>query len=182
MSKAAYIFIVIFFMGCSSDYTPKPRGFFRIDLPKKEYQKSSLNCPSSFEHGQYAEIENREEYCWFNLQFPELNGTLHMSYKTVKNNLQDHINNSHDLAYKHSRVAEGIIEQSYQNHKKKVFGIVYDFEGSTATAIQFYLTDSANHFVRGALYFNTEMNDSITPVSDFIKEDIFHLVDSWEWK
>ena len=100
----------------------------------------------------------------------------------MKNNLQDHINNSHDLAYKHSRVAEGIIEQSYQNDKKKVFGIVYDFEGSTATAIQFYLTDSANHFVRGALYFNSEMNDSITPVSDFIKADIFHLVDSWEWK
>ena len=182
MNKSAYIFIVLFLMGCSSDYTPKPRGFFRIDLPKKEYQKSSLNCPFSFEHGQYAEIENREEYCWFNLQFPDLKGTLHMSYKIVKNNLQDHINNSHDLAYKHSRVAEGIIEQSYQNHEKKVFGVVYDFEGSTATAIQFYLTDSANHFVRGALYFNSEMNDSITPVSDFIKADIFHLVDSWEWK
>ena len=86
------------------------------------------------------------------------------------------------MAYKHSRVAEGIIEQSYQNHEKKVFGIVYDFEGSTATAIQFYLTDSAHHFVRGALYFNSEMNDSITPVSDFIKADIYHLVDSWEWK
>ena len=182
MGKAAYVFTMLFLIGCSIDYTPKPRGFFRIDLPEKEYQKSDLNCPFIFEYGYYAEIENREEYCWFNVQFPELNGTLHMSYKTVQNNLHEHINNSHDLAYKHSRVAEGISEQPYQNPEKKVFGIVYDFEGSTATAIQFYLTDSAHQFVRGALYFNTEMHDSIKPVSDFLKADIYHLVDSWEWK
>tara|TARA_B100000609_G_C17112628_1_gene380546 strand:+ start:304 stop:852 length:549 start_codon:yes stop_codon:yes gene_type:complete len=182
MRKLAYIFTVFFFIGCSSDYTPKPRGFFRIDLPEKKYQKSDLNCPFIFEYGQYAEIEKREEYCWFNLQFPELKGTLHMSYKLVQNNLQEHINNSHDLAYKHTRVAEGISEQPYQNPKKKLYGIVYNFEGNTATAMQFYLTDSVHHFVRGALYFNTEMNDSITPVSDFLEEDIYHLVDSWEWK
>ena len=105
-----------------------------------------------------------------------------MSYKEVKNNLHEHINNSHDLAYKHARVAEGISEQPYQNFDNKIFGIVYNFEGNTATAIQFYLTDSLHHFVRGALYFNTEMNDSIIPVSDFIKADIYHLVDSWEWR
>jgi len=182
MRKLAYIFTVFFFISCSSDYTPKPRGFFRIDLPEKKYQKSDLNCPFIFEYGEYAEIENREEYCWFDLQFPELKGTLHMSYKLVQSNLEEHINNSHDLAYKHTRVAEGISEHSYQNPKKKLYGIVYNFEGSTATAMQFYLTDSSHHFVRGALYFNTEMNDSITPVSDFLKEDIYHLVDSWEWK
>lgn len=182
MRKLAYIFTVFFFISCSSDYTPKPRGFFRIDLPQKKYQKSDLNCPFIFDYGQYGEIEKREEYCWFNLQFPELKGTLHMSYKLVQNNLQEHINNSHDLAYKHTRVAEGISEHPYQNPKKKLYGVVYNFEGSTATAMQFYLTDSAHHFVRGALYFNTEINDSITPVSDFLKEDIYHLVDSWEWK
>ena len=119
-------------MGCNNDYTPKPRGFFRIDLPEKEFRKSDLNCPFIFEYGQYGVIENREEYCWFNFQFPDLNGTLHMSYKGVLNNLHDHINNSHDLAYKHTRVAEGISEHPYQNPKKKVFGIVYDFEGNTA--------------------------------------------------
>lgn len=182
MRKTAYIFTIIFMIGCNSNHTPKPRGFFRIDLPKKEYQKSNLNCPFIFEYGNYAEMDIREEYCWFNVKFPKINGTLHMSYKSVQNNLNEHINNSQDLAYKHSRVADGISEQTYQNQEKKVFGIVYDFEGNTATAIQFYLTDSVNHFVRGALYFNTEINDSITPVSDFLKADIYHMVDSWEWK
>ncbi len=182
MHKSAYIFTMFFLMSCSSDYTPKPRGFFRIDLPKKEYQKSDLNCPFQFEYGQYAKIENRGEYCWFNMHFYNLNGTLHMSYKPIQKNLQEHIKNSHDLAYKHSRIAEGISEQPYQNEDKKIYGIVYDFEGSTASAIQFYLTDSSHHFVRGALYFNTAINDSITPVNDFLKADIYHLIDSWKWK
>ena len=182
MRSKFFVFSVLFFLSCSDNYTPKPRGFFRIDLPEKEFQKSDLNCPFIFEHGQYAEIENREEHCWFNVQFPDLNGTIHMSYKRVQNDLQYHINNSHDLAYKHARVAEGISEQPYQNFENKIFGIVYDFEGNTATSIQFYLTDSSNHFVRGALYFNTAINDSITPVNDFLKADIYHLIDSWKWK
>ena len=63
MRKTAYIFTIIFMIGCNSNHTPKPRGFFRIDLPKKEYQKSNLNCPFIFEYGNYAEMDIREEYC-----------------------------------------------------------------------------------------------------------------------
>lgn len=183
MHKLIYIFTAaLLLIGCSNEYTPKPTGFFRIDLPEKKYQKSYLDCPFYFEYGQYAKTEDRQEYCWFNVQFPDMNGTLHMSYKAVDGNLNEYINNSHDLAYKHSRFADGIREQPYQNPNKNVYGIVYDFEGNTATAMQFYLTDSIHHFVRGALYFNTEINDSIAPVSNFLKADIYHLVDSWEWK
>ena len=60
--------------------------------------------------------------------------------------------------------------------------MVYDYQGTTATALQFYLTDSANHFFRGALYFDTEVNDSILPVSNFLQEDIKFLIESFQWK
>lgn len=176
------LLLVLLIAACGSDYTPKPSGYFRIDLPDKEYQPSLLDCPFTFEYAQYAHINNRQENCWFDLEFTPYQGTLHMSYKTVSKDLNRHIEAARDLAYKHSRVAEAISEQPYQNKDKKVYGMVYDFEGKTATAMQFYLTDSSQYFVRGALYFNTEMNDSITPVSDFLKADLYHLVDSWEWK
>ena len=176
------VFIGLLFAACNESYTPKPRGFFGIDLPEKKYRTSELNCPFNFEYGSYAELDMREEYCWFNITYPKLNGIIHMSYKSAGSNLRQHINNSHDLAYKHSRVAEGINEQEYRNPEKNVFGIVYDFEGHTATAMQFYLTDSSQHFIRGALYFKNEMNDSILPVSNFIKEDIYHLIESWQWE
>ena len=44
-----------------------------------------------------------------------------MSYKSA-GNLRQHINNSHDLAYKHSRVAEGINEQEYRNPERMCLG------------------------------------------------------------
>ena len=60
--------------------------------------------------------------------------------------------------------------------------MVYDYDGFTATAIQFYLTDSVNHFFRGALYFNTEINDSILPINNFLKEDLRIFIESFSWR
>ena len=51
-------------------------------------------------------------------------------------------------------MADGIIEKVFINDSLNVYGILYDYEGVTATALQFYLTDSLNHFFRGALYFD----------------------------
>jgi len=35
------VIAVLFFSACggNTDYSPKPRGYFRIELPKKEYQE-----------------------------------------------------------------------------------------------------------------------------------------------
>ena len=182
MNKGLISLIALFLTACSTDYTPKPSGFFRIDLPEKSYQSSTLHCPFSFEYAQYATIEERTEDCWFDLNHPDFSAKLHMSYLLVEQQLNTHLENARELAYKHSKVAEAISEQPYQNKGKKVYGMVYSYEGNTATAMQFYLTDSSQHFVRGALYFNTQQTDSLAPVSDFLEEDIYHLIDSWEWK
>ena len=62
-------------------------------------------------------------------------------------------------------------------------GILYDLKGNTASNVQFVLTDSTKHFFRGALYFNNVPNkDSIAPMSDYIREDIIHIMESFEWK
>ena len=88
----------------------------------------------------------------------------------------------HINAAKHNIKADLISEQVYLNTEKNVYGMLYDYDGLTATAIQFYLTDSLNHFFRGALYFNTEINDSITPINFFLKQDIKMLIESLSWK
>ena len=182
LKRYLLLLLLYFVSSCQSNYTPKPSGFFRVKLPTKKYSPVLLDCPFTFEHTQYANIRKRPENCWFDLEFNLYQGILHMSYKNINENLNTHIETARELAYKHSSVAEAISEQPYINTMKKVFGIMYTFEGKTATAIQFYITDSSQHFVRGALYFNTEMNDSITPISNFIKEDIYHLVETWQWK
>ena len=105
-----------------------------------------------------------------------------MSYKTLNNDLNEYTEDSRSLAYKHAQIAEAISEQVFLKDSLNVYGMVYTFQGNTATPMQFYLTDSLNHFVRGALYFNSAQNDSITPISNFVKEDIYRIIESWEWK
>ena len=79
--------------------------------------------------------------------------------------------------------AEAINEQVISNPQKKVYGILYDLKGNTATAVQFYVTDSINHYLRGSLYFAAEPNtDSLAPVKEFFREDIIHLIETLKWK
>jgi len=52
-----------------------------------------------------------------------------------------------------------------------------------ATPISFWLTDSSNHYLRGALYFNNPPNnDSLQPVIEYIREDILEMINGFEWK
>ena len=100
----------------------------------------------------------------------------------IEENLQEHTEESRSLAYKHDVMANAIAEQVYINDSLKVYGMLFDYDGVTATAAQFYLTDSLNHFFRGALYFNTEVSDSILPLNNFLKKDVKHLIESFRWK
>jgi hypothetical protein len=48
--------------------------------------------------------------------------------------------------------------------------------------VQFFLTDSSRHYLRGALYFNEQPRlDSIQPVLDFVKKDIDVMIRSLRW-
>ena len=120
--------------------------------------------------------------CLFDIDFPKQNGRLHITYYPLKSNLYEHTEQSRKLAYKHNVIADGISEQIYINDSLKVYGILYDYIGVTATSTQFFLTDSVNHFFRGALYFNTEINDSILPLNNFLKSDIKHLIETFKWE
>ncbi|MBE9467416.1 MAG: gliding motility lipoprotein GldD [Bacteroidetes bacterium] len=180
------IFLTIAFFSCKHEYTPKPPGYMRIDFPKKEYQHYSNNSPYRFDFPTYAKIEldkeKNSEAFWINIVFPKLNGKIYISYKEINNNLSKYIEDSRKFAYKHTVKADAINEKIYYNKEKNVYGILYDIKGNTASNIQFFLTDSTTHFLRGALYFNARPNkDSLAPVVKFIRTDILNLIETFEW-
>jgi len=177
-----FLLFSIFFLGCSEDYTPKPRAFLKIDLPQKDYLKTVLDCPFEFNAPSYSDLVEVNENCFYNLEFIHQNAILHLTYLPLEENLQEHTEESRSLAYQHDVMADAIAEQVYINDSLKVYGILYDYDGVTATAAQFYLTDSVNHFFRGALYFNTEVSDSILPLNNFLKKDVKHLIETFRWK
>ena len=174
-------------MACQRNYTPKPRGYLRVEFPDKEYTLFDSLCPYIFEFPVYARVvadtDFNSEPCWINIEFPTFDGIIHISYKKVDQNLNTYIEDSRALTYKHTIKADAIKETVYTDPELNVHGILYDIKGNAASSLQFYLTDSSEHFLRGSLYFNVQPDkDSLAPVIVFFKEDIIHLIESFEWK
>ncbi|MGZ3884063.1 MAG: gliding motility lipoprotein GldD [Bacteroidia bacterium] len=179
------------FTGCDDEddiiYSPKPRGYFRIELPAKEYRLYDSICPYSFELPLYAHItQDRHkgaDPCWLNIEFPKFKATVHLTYKDINHNLNQYLEDSRDFAVRHEIKATALDETVVIRDSSKVYGMVYDIAGNTASSVQFYLTDSTTHFLRGSLSFYCRPNaDSLKLIIDFIRKDIVQLVKTCKWK
>lgn len=156
-------------------------------MPKQEYRPFQSDCPFEFELPTYATVSRdsaaKLSDCWLNVDFLPFKGTLYMSYKPVNGNLQQLADDCRNMAMKHTAKASGIDEKSYTDDVNQVFGLMYDLKGSAASPMQFWLTDSTHHFVRGSLYFYAVPNpDSIAPVLSQVRADLTHMIESFRWK
>jgi len=183
--------IAVLFTACNHnrDYSPKPRGFYRIVFPKKEYQQYEGGCPFTFMYPKYAVIEpdrsRGAQNCWLNMRFPQFKGTLHMSYQpiTSKKTFDELTEDARTFAFKHTVKATSIDQGLIRFPDRKLYGIYYTIDGNAASSAQFFLTDSAHNYLRCALYFYTEPRlDSIAPVLDFVKKDMNVMINSFRWK
>lgn len=185
--------IILFLTGCKEKYTPKPRGFFRIDFPEKQYKPLNQNFPYTFDIPEYSRItpdtRNPEKKSWINVEVPKNNAEVHISYydlQTGEKNprvlLAEFMEESHELAYKHSIKANAIEEQVFMNPGSEVYGTVYRIKGNAASPMQFFLTDSTKHFLRGALYIRATPDiDSLRPVIDFLEKDVVRIIETTNW-
>ncbi|MGZ3751153.1 MAG: gliding motility lipoprotein GldD [Mucilaginibacter sp.] len=199
MKKIALLIPVLLLLaacGGNHDYSPKPRGYYRIIFPKKEYQQFNGPYPFTFIYPKYAVIEKDNtpqkkdkklmnmNYL-LNMQFPQFNGTLHLSYESItsKKVFDELTEDSRKFAFKHSVKATSIDQAIIHNPDRKIYGIYYSIDGNAASSIQFYITDSTKNYMRGALYFNmTPRLDSIQPVLTFVKKDIDTMIKTFRWK
>ncbi len=179
--------LIFIFGSCRKADIPRPYGYFRVNLPPHHYRTiDTLGLPYRFDLPQGVQLidrESRGEKYWIDLKYPALNASIYCSYKPVKGDLINLLEDTRRIVYKHSIRADGINEKVFENPSKKVYGILYDLKGNTASAVQFVLTDSTKNFFRAALYFNNVPNkDSIAPMSEYIREDIIRMMESFEWK
>ncbi|MDO9581220.1 MAG: gliding motility lipoprotein GldD [Bacteroidales bacterium] len=197
--KSKKISLVILFLltctgfGCREVAIPKPKGYFRIDLPAKQYQafdiKSSktTDMPFTFEYPAYGNLSfqagHNDEPGWFNIEFQAYRAKIYFTYKEIDNDFNRLMEQTYKMNVKnHISKADAINEHVISNQEDKIYGILYDLKGNTASAVQFYVTDSVNHYLRGSLYFSSEPNaDSLAPVIEFFREDIIHLIETLKW-
>ena len=177
---------------CNSAYTPKPTGYFSISFPEKKYQLfSQPGYPYTFEYPVYAKVvkdssffgEATENPWWINIDFPQFNGRIYVSYKDIgKNKFDTLIKHAFTLTGKHTSKAYSI-EDSLINTPNNVHGMFFLVGGNVATANQFFLTDTTMHFLRGALYFDSTPNeDSLGIVNRFLIEDVRHFINTFKWQ
>lgn len=184
-------FILLQACGSDHNYVPKPRAYPRIVYPEKEHERFQREgVPYSFEMPLYCSMEKdsggvyKQQPNWFNLNFKPFNATLHITYYRFKDwqQFDSLVSDTRKLAYKHLQRADDIPEIPV-NREDGLRGLIFDIQGNTATHMNFYLTDSSRHFFRGALYFNKQNNpDSIAPVIEFVKQDVRHLISTFNWK
>ena len=206
---AAFLFILL--VSCNSDYTPKPTGYFKVDLPKHQYRVfDKPGFPYSFEYPVYGDIisdtsffeEKPENPYWLNINFPQFNGKIYISYNIIGgrtiykvkarngeyvdssgfNSFDRLLEGSYNLTYKHTYKASSIEDSAFVT-PNGISGIYFRIGGNAATANQFLVSDSVKHFLRGALYFDATPNaDSLSVVNNFLKDDMKHLINTFRWK
>jgi gliding motility-associated lipoprotein GldD len=177
------IFSCIFFgISCRNEVLPKPKAFLKLEYPANAYKQLNTACNFDFEISKNAKVTLKDN-CWLVIEYPKLKATIYITYRPVRNNLEEILKEVEKLTFEHTVKANAIQARPYENFDKKVFAKLYSLEGNVATNIQFRATDSLKHVLSGALYFYAKPNyDSIRPALKYLEKDIIHLVETLEWQ
>ncbi|MES2429919.1 MAG: hypothetical protein V4556_03220 [Bacteroidota bacterium] len=207
-----FIAFILFLISCNSPYVSKKRGYYNITLPERSYQVfNKEEFPYTFEYPVYAQIIQDSTYFddaspenpyWINVDFPQFNGRVFLSYKIIGgqahykvkdakgmyrdsigiNDFERMVNDAFKLTNKND-VAATSIRDSVIHTPNGINGVFFKVGGNAATAKQFFLSDTTKNFLRGALYFEVTPNvDSLKPVQDFLQADLEHLINTFQWK
>lgn len=186
-----FLVFTLFISSCSPDevFTPRPRGYFRIELPDKTYKTySDSAAPYTMEIPEYAQMFRSSApnapATWKDLYFGDFKATLYLSYNEITSDsvFAQYINQSWELTEAHHEMSQQLKDSLIMRPEDRVFGTVIELGGSAASLVQFYLTDSVKNFIRGSLYFYAVPNkDSLRPVLDYIKQDVYHIANTLKW-
>jgi len=187
--SAGFLLALFSIASCSRDYQPKPKGYNRLELPPQEYQPSPDSLPYSFEYSRHARLLRDSSWFserhWVEIYYPDLKANIHITYKKLNNRedfLRELLDDSYNLTSKQQIKATGIDELLTITPSGKT-AVIAEIAGEVPSQFQFTMTDSSRNFLRGALYFNTRVqNDSLAPAIDFMKKETLHFINTLEWK
>ncbi len=204
---------IVIATACNSDYQPKPQGYFAIQLPTvRTYTKfTQPNYPYTFEYANDAVIEKDSSIFdtetnnndWINISYPKYNCKIYISYNSINGSSTYKKKDPLTGIYKDSIGAnsfEKLKEDAFNLTSKHIYkstdikneiihspnninGILFKAGGDAASPIQFFMTDSVTHFLRGAMYYDAQpKEDSTRPVTAFVLKDIQHLFNTLQWQ
>lgn len=189
------IFLGFLILSCSGDATisPKPRTYPKLELPVLGTQEWSRDeCPFTWLLPKDIEVNKKETFfdeespsdCWMDLTFPYTEATLHVSYMPIfsENEYYTLREDAFDLVDKHT-IRATYIDRYPIELDNGSSGFIFHIEGPVASPLQFFITDTMHHFLRGALYFQTAyQKDSLEPVLNYHYSQINEAIQSIQWQ
>ncbi len=172
----------ILLYACNEAPIPKPRGYYRVELPKLDYKKAeSKQC--SFDILESSElVPNSKNKDWYSLEYPTMNGSLLLTYFNNRD-IEALSEDGRKSAFNHAIRADDIVPMPLAIPEHHVYGLVYSIEGDAATPMVLMLTDSIDQFLHGTFYFNCSPNaDSLKPMIHFIRQDAQHIIETFRWE
>lgn len=191
MDKRFVFFILgsfAIFLGCNKTFVPKPKGYNRLLLPEAVYESMPDSLPYHFEKSKHAKLLHDSsaisDRYWVEIYYPTLKADIHVTYKEIGGSqklLKEYLDDAYTLTAKHQIKAYAIDELITKTPNGKT-AVIAEIAGDVPSQFQFFCTDSVNHFLRGALYFNTKVsNDSLAPAIEYVKTDIMHMLNTLKW-
>lgn len=176
---------------CSGDAPriPRPRAYPKITYPERHYiEFSEAQCPLTFRHPDYMQVVRKTKFfgeqsshpCWFDLEAKALGATLHCSYSPVtsRQEFDKLVTDAFKIADQINQRANYMEEIRVAN-AYGVHGVLMEFQGAAASPLNFFLTDSVHHFLRMSLYYQARVvQDSLDPVTEFLRTDIAEIVNT----
>lgn len=181
MYKYFFLLLILSMLSCDDEVIPKPKAYLSLKYPAKKYKKINENIPYNLEVIENTVIEKLPKY-WLKIKYPKLKASVDITYRPINNNLKELLMEAEKLVFEHTLKADQIASNTFENNTNKVYGSMYDITGNSASQVQFHVTDSTKHFLKGSLFFYTKPNyDSILPAVDYIKKDMVRMIETLEW-
>jgi gliding motility-associated lipoprotein GldD len=180
---------------------------------KRDYKSfNDAAFPYSFEYPAYAVVlkdssyfgEKPENPYSVNIEFPLLKCKFYLSYKIVGgqtiykipdpqtgrykdsaaiNTFDKLLSDAFDLSAKNTVYKGAGAGDSLMRTPNGIAGVFFRAEGNAASPMQFFLSDTTRHFLRGSVYYDASPNaDSTAPVTQFLYPDLQQLINTLKWK
>ena len=182
MKNIFILLIALSIVSCKTDIQPKPKAFLSLKYQNTGYTSLPDSVPYQFDISKDA-VFKLQHNLWSDVNYPALKASINITYYPIQNNLEKLISDAEKRTFKHTVKADNIEVYPFDNPSKNVYARLFEVSGNAASTIQFQATDSTDHFLTGALYFDALPNyDSILPAKEFLKKDIQRIIESLEWK
>ncbi|WNW01097.1 gliding motility lipoprotein GldD [Tenacibaculum sp. HL-MS23] len=182
MHKFLLLISAMLLLSCGEESLPKPKGYLSLEYPEKGYNKLNKTRPYRFDIAKNATVKTLPQN-WLKIQYPKLKASVDITYRPVNDNLKELLVEAEKLVLEHTVKADHISWRDYADTDKKIYGKMCEISGNAASQIQFHVTDSTSHFLKGSLFFYTKPNyDSILPAVEYIKKDMIHMLETLEWE